>query len=110
MTAFHTAAAMTLTVARLHALRVAVLLCVPGNGSHIGHVVTLGVGVGRVRRVACHIRGGRVVLWRERETVKQTDGERRGRGRQKNRLTASGDSLFIFITVLFVKGLVLLPL
>lgn len=40
---------MTLTIARLHALCVAVLLRVPGDGSHIGHVVTFGVGVGRVR-------------------------------------------------------------
>ena len=55
---------MTLTVARLHALGVAILLRVPGNGSHVGHVVTLGVGVGRVRRVARHVRGGRVVLCR----------------------------------------------
>lgn len=35
-----------LTVARLHALRVAVLLRVPRDGSHVGHVVPLGVGVG----------------------------------------------------------------
>lgn len=61
-TAFHAVA--TLTVARLHALRVAVLLRVPGDGSHVGHVVALRVGVGRVRRVARHVRGGRVILWR----------------------------------------------
>lgn len=54
--------AATPTVACLHALRVAVLLRVPGNGSHVGHVVTLGVGVGRVRRVPRHVRRGRVVL------------------------------------------------
>lgn len=52
----------SLTVARLHALRIAVLLRVPGNGSHVGHVVALGVGMGRVGRVACHIRRGWVVL------------------------------------------------
>lgn len=52
----------SLTVARLHALRIAVLLRVPGNGSHVGHVVALGVGMGRVGRVACHVRRGRVVL------------------------------------------------
>lgn len=44
----HTASEATLTVARLHALRVAILLRVPRNGSHVGHVVTLSVGVGRV--------------------------------------------------------------
>lgn len=70
----------TLTIARLHALRVAVLLRVPRDGSHVGHVVTLGVGVGRVGRVARHIRRGRMVLcggrWRETEIQ-----------------TASGDSL-----------------
>ena len=84
---------MTLTVACLHALCVAVLLRVPGNGSHVGHVVTLGVGVRRVRRVARHIRGGRVILWREAE-----------------KQTASGDSLFIFITALLVKELALASL
>ena len=63
---FDTAQEMTLTIARLHALRIAVLLRVPGDGSHVGHVVTLGVGVGRVRWVARHIRGGRVVLWSRR--------------------------------------------
>lgn len=39
---------LTLTVARLHALGVAVLLRVPGDGAHVGHVVALRVGVGRV--------------------------------------------------------------
>lgn len=48
----------SLTVARLHALRIAVLLRVSRNGSHVGHVVALGVGMGRVGRVACHIRWG----------------------------------------------------
>lgn len=96
---------MTLTVARLHALGVAVLLRVPGDGAHVGHVVTLGVGVGRVRRVARHVRGGRVILWRETGEeggrVKQTDGrENGGGGRRKHGRTASGDSLFVFITEL----------
>lgn len=61
--------AVTPTIACLHALRVAVFLRVPGNGSHIGHVVTLSVGVGRVRRVSRHVRRGRVVLC-------EADGER----------------------------------
>lgn len=85
--------AVTPTIACLHALRVAVFLRVPGNGSHIGHVVTLSVGVGRVRRVSRHVRRGRVVLC-------EADGEERAE-------TDSGDSLFTFITALFVKCRVL---
>lgn len=52
-----------LTVARLHALGVSVLLRVPGDGAHVGHVVALAAGVGGVRRVARHVRGARVILW-----------------------------------------------
>lgn len=56
-----------LTIARLHALRVAVLLRVPRYGSHVGHVVALRVGVRRVGRVARHVRRRRVVLWSRRQ-------------------------------------------
>lgn len=59
--------AHSLTIARLHALRVAVLLRVPRYGSHVGHVVALRVGVRRVGRVARHVRRRRVVLWSRRE-------------------------------------------
>lgn len=92
VTVFHTAKVISLTVACLHALCVAILLRVPCNGSHIGHVVTLGVGVGRVRRVARHIRGGRVILWREteRERVKYADGERTGRKQADKQANGQG--------------------
>lgn len=54
---------VVLTVARLHALGVSVLLCVPGDGAHVGHGVALWVRVGGVGRVASHIGRCRVVLW-----------------------------------------------
>lgn len=56
-----------LTVARLHALGVSILLCVPGDGAHVGHGVALCVRVGGVRGVASHVGRSRVVLWTEKE-------------------------------------------
>lgn len=56
-----------LTVARLHALGVAVLLRVPGDGAHVGHGVALCMRV-RVRGVggvARHVGRRRVVLCME---------------------------------------------
>lgn len=53
-----------LTVAGFHALRVAVLLRVAGDGAHVGHGMALRVGVRRVRRVARHVRRARVVFWK----------------------------------------------
>lgn len=60
---WHSAAG--LTVARLHALGVAVLLRVPGDGAHVGHGVALCMRVRGVGGVARHVGRRRVVLCME---------------------------------------------
>ena len=86
-----------LTVAGLHALGVAVLLSVAGDGSHVGHVVALCVGVRGVRGVTSHTWRAGVLLWKRgggeearRGTDRRPGGGGVGETQERDGLASAG--------------------